>query len=120
MMLRPPRSTRPDTLFPYTPLFRSGLGVDIERGREWLHEMGDRLRERAELAAQGMASFVQGAARTMRAGLQTSTGDGFEAVPALDHSPRREPTPGIALRSEERRVGKECVSPCRSRWTPYH
>src|SRR3546814_19126714 len=23
-------------------------------------------------------------------------------------------------RSEERRVGKECVSTCRSRWTPYH
>src|SRR3546814_7789472 len=26
---------------------------------------------------------------------------------------------GIA-RSEERRVGKECVSTCRSRWSPYH
>src|SRR3546814_19240723 len=25
-----------------------------------------------------------------------------------------------AIRSEERRVGKECVSQCRSRWTPYH
>src|SRR3546814_15866479 len=23
-------------------------------------------------------------------------------------------------RSEERRVGKECVSKCRSRWSPYH
>src|SRR3546814_18791419 len=23
-------------------------------------------------------------------------------------------------RSEERRGGKECVSPCRSRWSPYH
>src|SRR3546814_12100228 len=31
---------------------------------------------------------------------------------------------GIAMlkdaRSEERRVGKECVSTCRSRWWPYH
>src|SRR3546814_12630244 len=29
---------------------------------------------------------------------------------------------GIACgaRSEERRVGKECVSTCRSRWSPYH
>src|SRR3546814_11931664 len=28
---------------------------------------------------------------------------------------------GIAdYRSEERRVGKECVSTCRSRWSPYH
>src|SRR3546814_15773151 len=24
------------------------------------------------------------------------------------------------IRSEERRVGTECVSPCRSRWSPYH
>src|SRR3546814_1897760 len=31
--------------------------------------------------------------------------------------------PGFARRrnrSEERRVGKECVSTCRSRWSPYH
>src|SRR3546814_6811050 len=26
----------------------------------------------------------------------------------------------IGIRSEERRVGKECVSTCRSRWSPYH
>src|SRR3546814_20033237 len=26
----------------------------------------------------------------------------------------------LFARSEERRVGKECVSPCRSRWSPYH
>src|SRR3546814_14869434 len=26
----------------------------------------------------------------------------------------------IFNRSEERRVGKECVSTCRSRWSPYH
>src|SRR3546814_3622250 len=26
----------------------------------------------------------------------------------------------ILRRSEERRVGKECVSTCRSRWSPYH
>src|SRR3546814_11242305 len=26
----------------------------------------------------------------------------------------------VEFRSEERRVGKECVSPCRSRWWPYH
>src|SRR3546814_13149681 len=28
--------------------------------------------------------------------------------------------PAHELRSEERRVGKECVSTCRSRWSPYH
>src|SRR3546814_3297519 len=26
----------------------------------------------------------------------------------------------LVIRSEERRVGKECVSTCRSRWSPYH
>ena len=28
--------------------------------------------------------------------------------------------PKTTQRSEERRVGKECVQPCRSRWSPYH
>ena len=42
----------------------------------------------------------------------------------LDHadwSPQHV-THGVApiLRSEERRVGKECTLPCRSRWSPYH
>src|SRR3546814_2661940 len=32
----------------------------------------------------------------------------------------REPYRVVTLRSEERRVGKECVSTCRSRWSPYH
>ena len=27
---------------------------------------------------------------------------------------------GVRVRSEERRVGKECTSWCRSRWSPYH
>src|SRR3546814_13775833 len=27
---------------------------------------------------------------------------------------------GVTARSEERRVGKECVSTCRSRWSPSH
>ena len=26
----------------------------------------------------------------------------------------------MGVRSEERRVGKECSEPCRSRWSPYH
>src|SRR3546814_15842934 len=26
----------------------------------------------------------------------------------------------VSVRSEERRVGEECVRPCRSRWSPYH
>src|SRR3546814_15186670 len=39
-------------------------------------------------------------------------------------SARCRPSPGTGRlpgpRSEERRVGKECVSPCRSRGSPYH
>src|SRR3546814_18175781 len=40
--------------------------------------------------------------------LTPPTTENSDAVQALD------------LRSEERRVGKECVSTCRSRWSPYH
>ena len=29
-------------------------------------------------------------------------------------------TTTVRVRSEERRVGKECASMCRSRWSPYH
>src|SRR3546814_11909444 len=48
-----------------------------------------------------------------------------EAAP----QPPTRPAPRVATggtlfermsRSEERRVGKECVSTCRSRWSPYH
>src|SRR3546814_18373870 len=33
---------------------------------------------------------------------------------------RQEEFISLCVRSEERRVGKECVSTCRSRWSPYH
>src|SRR3546814_20613885 len=41
---------------------------------------------------------------------------------ALDDRARRARLKGnrAMARSEERRVGKECVSTCRSRWAPYH
>src|SRR3546814_16393459 len=42
----------------------------------------------------------------------------LQSLLGFDHS-----ATGKALltpRSEERRVGKECVSTCRSRWSPYH
>src|SRR3546814_6002107 len=40
-------------------------------------------------------------------GLPIAVGEGMRAV-------------SVKVRSEERRVGKECVSTCRSRWSPYH
>src|SRR3546814_10201729 len=54
-----------------------------------------------------------------------------EATPVLSRWVRRSPGGPTMLRrrsiffkpgfrSEERRVGKECVSTCRSRWSPYH
>src|SRR3546814_6019113 len=44
-----------------------------------------------------------------------------QADPASHTTPRRpDPSTRTGDRSEERRVGKECVSTCRSRWSPYH
>src|SRR3546814_7718538 len=37
-----------------------------------------------------------------------------------DHAVLHGPMNEVVLRSEERRVGKECVSTCRSRWWPNH
>src|SRR3546814_785155 len=36
------------------------------------------------------------------------------------HINRTRENGATGARSEERRVGKECVSTCRSRWSPYH
>src|SRR3546814_15309525 len=43
--------------------------------------------------------------------------DGTQAEPIFGQLRRRAL---LDIRSEERRVGKECVSTCRSRWPPYH
>src|SRR3546814_10874155 len=40
---------------------------------------------------------------------------GYACWRLMDQAPSR-----VRARSEERRVGKECVSTCRSRWSPYH
>src|SRR3546814_20360860 len=39
---------------------------------------------------------------------------------AFRKSEAHDPSPAAVSSSEERRVGKECVSTCRSRWSPYH
>src|SRR3546814_12572998 len=43
-----------------------------------------------------------------------------KAVGSRNRSRGPAPAPPAGRRSEERRVGKECVSTCRSRWSPYH
>src|SRR3546814_13922630 len=46
---------------------------------------------------------------------------GLRRISVLLHSPRPScAITSISRRSAERRVGKECVSTCRSRWSPYH
>src|SRR3546814_11023381 len=53
-------------------------------------------------------------------------GDNFDlhsshVLPALIRKAHEAKLAGAdAIRSEERRVGQECVSTCRSRWSPYH
>src|SRR3546814_20139986 len=100
---RPPRSTRTDTLFPYTTLVRSARAerdVEPARARPLFDE-----HEADEGAARALlrrphrrtAHLWPGRAQHRR----------VERHPAGD-------------RTEERRVGTECVSTCRSRWSPYH
>ena len=55
-------------------------------------------------------------ARVLARQLDTNVVALFPNRPAGDEEER----PDVDGRSEERRVGKECVSLCRSRWSPYH
>src|SRR3546814_14764160 len=53
--------------------------------------------------------------------MQLDTGNG--KFNPLKHTVNVAPGTTLSVdvpRSEERRVGKECVSTCRSRWSPYH
>src|SRR3546814_14195186 len=98
MIRRPPRSTRTDTLFPYTTLFRScGLAKTrrraVRKGRIDGQEDAIKIRLMSEKHSHP--------GRRSR---------GADAVPA----------PTDDGRSEERRGGKERVRTCRSRWSPYH
>src|SRR3546814_10943449 len=101
MIRRPPRSTRTDTLFPYTTLFRSRpfrfepVELDLD------HDHPERAARRRHLA------------REIKAGTPAHRAEREQFGRAALHR-------AAIIRSEERRVGKECVSTCRSRWSPYH
>src|SRR3546814_12744416 len=101
MIRRPPRSTRTYTLFPYTTLVRSA-------GEEVHHVEG--LREPEEVL---VVALVAGPPAAVEVGGVGRRGD----RPEGDVAPADRQVVG---RSEERRVGKECVSTCRSRWSPDH
>src|SRR3546814_16406231 len=98
MIRRPPRSTRTNTLFPYTTLFRSIANDDQVERHLFLAAV------RCD-PARGLGRQVQQCLDGTRG---TLTGAQFEDLPQENQ------------RSEERRVGKECVSTCRSRWSPSH
>src|SRR3546814_10952632 len=122
MIRRPPRSTRTDTLFPYTTLFRSepfagdhilneeGLG-ECAVGRDRLGIERLQLLHEAGLAVDEQSIGLD----TLERGQEQQS----ERLAHRDKGSTACDPPGSA-RSEERRVGKECVSTCRSRWSPYH
>src|SRR3546814_18675796 len=97
MILRPPRSTLTDTLFPYTTLFPS-------------HEAGEQ--DQGPPAASGgltaLFPCVFRARRVSPARFEPHT----RALRPLGETSRR----SLRCSSEERRVGKGCVSTSRSRW----
>src|SRR3546814_17363741 len=99
MIRRPPISTRTDTLFPYTTLFRAVVDHRDATGREveaLTIDAGDMLARRSLQMRQASVG------REPRRG-------GIERLQFAEHRKR----------SEERRVGKECVSTCSYRWWPY-
>src|SRR3546814_14321228 len=135
MIRRPPRSTRTDTLFPYTTLFRSGFALLHPRGSD-RNEVERDLRvagytDPGAAAAFGMLRLAGAAvAGTMTALTLWLSGNWTGSRPLLAVAAAGFAFVGAKLalrslanrrmRSEERRVGKECVSTCRSRWSPLH
>src|SRR3546814_11673814 len=120
MIRRPPRSTRTDTLFPYTTLFRSCRLARIECGGSKIkaHDLCAVPRLRCDAGA-GVSN-----GRNCTCADHCPWGScgrvGREHIPEIAWKCRKRRTSEDPQRSEERRVGKECVSTCRSRWSPYH
>src|SRR3546814_12839576 len=70
------------------------------------------------LADNDEALHAEVVLENLRSGLQPTPGTLLDAFKLLGILwAKRAENEG---RSEERRVGKECVSTCRSRWSPYH
>src|SRR3546814_15887247 len=126
MIRRPPRSTRTDTLCPYTTLFRSIFAIWKFPSFKAQAELGSAYAARVGCSCR----YVQG--RTLES-CQSDFEPGMEMVSISQDPEKKTITGSVPLlasrsahyagssaRSEERRVGKECVSTCRSRWSPYH
>src|SRR3546814_11896278 len=117
MIRRPPRSTRTDTLFPYTTLFRSSLDLGFL-------ELDMLARTRVVFPHRHLLGHR---ARVLLGDIEKARVGGAHQLDLdgrrLGHGPvprNMDTSAGRPTRSEERRVGKECVSTCRSRWSAYH
>src|SRR3546814_20862391 len=130
MIRRPPRSTRTDTLFPYTTLFRSAQ-QDDGRNRSSSLSFPTRFgpaQKTLETTAGRVANAGAKAAgvSTAKAVYTVPTNSTLMGSVAMTALIGRVPIDGTVndpypfKRSEERRVGKEWLSPCRTRWSPYH
>src|SRR3546814_18399831 len=122
MIRRPPRSTRTDTLFPDTTLFRSDARRFYERcAFQPLPEGQTTLMITLKDAGQALAGR-----RDINANDTSQSRTGWPAcVWAWAGDPDFEyaMVDGTIIRvhqqrSEERRVGQECVRTCRARWWP--
>src|SRR3546814_19893438 len=115
MIRRPPRSTRTDTLFPYTTLFRSQPehAEEVARPLQGLGpgELAVAHRRLDNLVAEPVRR-IEGGGRRLRHVANAVAADRPDAGNKSEDI--------LAVRSEERRVGKECGSTCRSRVSPYH
>src|SRR3546814_13151044 len=121
MIRRPQVHTRTDTLFPYTTLVRSAIGNAEGRPFTAL-AVDDRdftgTRQRYPAAAtvddrRHVAIFERAVDRSFQRRLF-----GHLRRAADVEGPHRKLR--ARLRSEERRVGKGCVSTCSTRWSPDH
>src|SRR3546814_4869087 len=78
-------------------------------------EMSGNHNQSLEVALQIVEAAARAGAHALK--LQTYTADTMTLDLSEGEFFIKDPN---SLRSEERRVGKECVSTCRSRWSPYH
>src|SRR3546814_20101821 len=131
MIRRPPRSTRTDTLFPYTTLFRSpGSVLSLSPSSPAFFSLGTPRQATLTLipppwqpSNKVRSSKPIGRPTEQSYGPRWSTARLSIFHPQL--SPATDPNAFHSVnarlaRSEERRVGKECVRRCRYRWTPEH
>src|SRR3546814_15410197 len=124
MKRRPPEATRTDTLVPYT----NALPIYVDRREKDDADSQDKAKktvaEKAETRENDDTSAPGGGNGPAPANEATQNGSEKTANSvASETAPKPAATPATisdAARSEERRVGKECVSTCRSRWSPYN